>query len=173
MEVVMGPDDVREDRLIRLMNRYETELLRICCVYLRDYSLAQDAVQETFLKAYRAMDSFRGESAEKTWLMRIALNTCKDMRRAAWFRFVDRRVTLDALPEPVAPASPDNTALTECIMRLPRREMEAVLLYYYQGMTLGEISQALGISPPAVSGRLKKARARLGTMLKEGGEDET
>ena len=47
--------------------------------------MAQDAVQETFFKAYKALDSFRGESTEKTWLYSIAFNVCRDMRRSAWF----------------------------------------------------------------------------------------
>lgn len=90
------------------------------------------------------------------------------MRRSAWYRYVDRRVSLDGLPEPVQPASQESVELTMCIMALPRREMEAVMLYYYQGMTLEEIAFALGITSPAVSARLKKGRERLRTMLKGG-----
>ena len=168
----MGPDEIRERQLMQLMDRYEKDLLRMCCIYLRDTALAEDAVQETFLKAYRALDDFRGEASERTWLARIAVNTCKDIRRGAWYRFVDRRVALDKLPEPVSPPSQESVELTECIMRLPRREMEAVLLYYYQGMTLEECAHALSVTSPAVSTRLKKARARLQTMLKGGERDD-
>lgn len=170
MEVVMGPDSIREEKLSRLMERYEKELLRMCCVYLRDVDMAEDAVQETFIKAYNAMDAFRGECSERTWLARIAVNTCKDMRRSAWYRFVDRRVTLDSLPEPIAPASGESIRLTETIMRLPRKDMEVLLLYYYQGMTMEEIGQTLHISAAGVSGRLKRARARLKDMMKGEGE---
>jgi len=137
-------------------------------VLARVNELAEDAVQETFLKAYRAMGDFREESSEHTWLTRIAVNTCKDMRRSAWYRYVDRRVSLDSLPEPAQPASQESIELTMCIMALPRKEMEAVMLYYYQGMTLEEIAFALGITAPAVSARLKKGRERLKTMLKGG-----
>jgi len=71
----------REDRLRRLMDAYELPIRRMCCIYLRDDHLAADAVQETFLKAYLALEKFRGESSEKTWLMRIAVNVCHSMRR--------------------------------------------------------------------------------------------
>lgn len=168
MEIIRGPEDLREFRLMQLMERYEKDVLRLCIVYLRDLTMAEDAVQETFLKAYRALEDFRGESSEKTWLTRIAVNTCKDMRRSAWYRYVDRRVSLDGLPEPVQPASQESVELTMCIMALPRREMEAVMLYYYQGMTLEEIAFALGITSPAVSARLKNGRERLRMMLKGG-----
>lgn len=56
-------------------------------------------MQETFLKAYRSLDSFRSDSSEKTWLMKIAMNTCRDLRRFAYFRCTDRRFTPDMLPE--------------------------------------------------------------------------
>ena len=88
MTPVQGPD--REERLNHMVLTYEKELLRLCCVYLRDIELARDAVQETFLKAYRRMDKFEGKASEKTWLMRIAINTCKDMLRGGWLRHVDR-----------------------------------------------------------------------------------
>lgn len=69
--------------LEQAMARYEESLLRMCFAYLGDAALAEDAVQETFVKAYRALPDFRGEAQEKTWLTRIAINTCKDVRRGA------------------------------------------------------------------------------------------
>lgn len=159
-------EENREKALETLMERYEQDVLKLCCVYLRDLHLAQDAVQETFLKAYRRMETFREESGEKTWLMRIAVNTCKSIRRGAWFRFVDRRVTLEQLPEPAHTPSDDHLMLTMAVMRLPRREMEAVLLHDYQGMQVKEVAKALGITPSAASARLKRARQRLYDALK-------
>jgi RNA polymerase sigma-70 factor (ECF subfamily) len=169
MEVVLGPGSNREERLNHMVAQYEKDLLRMCSVYLRDISLAQDAVQETFLRAYKSLSEFRGDSGEKTWLTRIAMNVCKDFRRSAWFRFVDRRVTLDQLPIPSAPPSSEHITLTTEIMRLPRKQMEVVLLHYYQGMKIQEIAQGLGISPPSVSERLNKAKSRLHDAL-EGGD---
>ena len=170
MDVVTSSDSTLEQRLIHLMEQYETDLLRMCCVYLQDRTLAEDAVQETFLKAYQALPTFRGDCAEKTWLMRIAMNTCNNMRRNAWFRLVERRFTPEHLPPPTPSAETDSITLTQEIMRLPHRQQEVVLLHYYQGLTGREIAQALGISGPAVSKRLKQARARLHIAL-EGGEE--
>ena len=75
MEIVKGPSNSHEAMLAHMVAQYEVMLLRTCYMYLRDRGLAEDATQETFLKAYKALDSFRGESSEKTWLMRIAMNT--------------------------------------------------------------------------------------------------
>lgn len=145
----------KEQALVCMMERHEKELLRLCCVYLRDVNMAEDAVQETFLKAYRGMDAFRKESSEKTWLIRIAVNVCRDMRRNAWFRFVDRRVDLEKLQ------ISQNHALLLSVMELPRKQMEVILLYYYERMTQKEIAEMLGVSDVSVSKRLQKARQRL------------
>ena len=169
MEAAMGPDNIQEERLVRLMDQYEVALLRMCCAYLHDASLAEDAVQETFVKAYKSFGSFRGESEEKTWLMRIAINTCKDMRRASWFRYVDRKKTLENIPAPIYDRTFEQAELAMDIMRLPRKYLEIVLLFYYQGMTVREIAQALKIPHQTVSSRLKRAREKLRATL-EGGQ---
>ena len=169
MTPVQGPD--REERLNHMVLTYEKDLLRLCCAYLRDVELARDAVQETFLKAYRRMDKFEGKASEKTWLMRIALNTCKDMLRGGWFRHMDRNAVLDDLPLPVAPPSVEHIALMNAIMALPRKQMEVILLHCDQAMNIRETAQALGITPPAVINRLKKARSALRIAL-EGGAEE-
>ena len=70
MELVKGPTYSHEEMLAHMVAEYEVILLRTCYMYLHDKALAEDATQETFLKAYKALDSFRGESSEKTWLMR-------------------------------------------------------------------------------------------------------
>ena len=161
-----------EGALIRLMRQYEREVRKVCTLYLRDLTLAEDAAQETFFKAYKAMDRFQGGSSEKTWLMRIAVNTCKDIRRGAWFRHTDRSISLDKLPEPAVPPQADSVLLALSVMQLPAKEREAVLLRYYQGMTLAEVAQVLGISATAVAKRLKGAHAHLDPVLKGGEGDE-
>ncbi|MGN0774130.1 MAG: sigma-70 family RNA polymerase sigma factor [Candidatus Ventricola sp.] len=166
MSVVKDPDKAKEERLCSLMERYEKDLLRMCCVYLRDASAAEDAVQESFLRAYRAMSDFRGESSEKTWLYSIATNVCRDMRRAAWYRYVDRRIDFDRLPQAVAPVSEVSVALMTEVMRLPRNYMEAVWLYYYEDLNLSEVGALLGVTPAAVGYRLSKAKKLLRSALK-------
>ena len=169
MTPVQGPD--KEEHLNQMVITHEKDLLRLCCMYLKDIDLARDAVQETFLKAYRRMDRFEGKSSEKTWLMRIAINTCKDMLRGSWFRHVDRYTTLEDLPLPVAPPSVEHIAIMNAITSLPRKQMEVILLHCDQGLNIRETARALGISPPAVINRLKKARVILKDAL-EGGADE-
>ena len=169
MSLVTGPDRELE-KFERMVADHQTALLRMCCLHLGDLALAEDAVQETFLKAWRALSTFRGESSEKTWLMRIAINVCRDMQRGNWFRFVDRRRTASALPEAVSPIEPYEEQLVADVMNLPVKLREVILLYYYQGMNTLEIADSLGISQSSVSGRLKRGREKLKKEL-EGSDD--
>ena len=158
--------DSREDRdawLERAMEQYEESLLRMCFACLNDAALAEDAVQETFLKAYRALDRFRGDAEEKTWLLRIAINTCRDLRRSAWFRHVDRKVTLDGLGEPASAQewSEWDDTLTRAVIGLKPKYRETVLLCCYQGLTGQEAASVLKISRSAVMNRLRQAKAIL------------
>lgn len=152
----------------RLMEAYEMPVRRMCCVYLRDEQLAADAVQETFLRAYLGLDGFRGEAGEKTWLMRIAVNVCHSMRRTGWMRFVDRRVSLDKLPEPTVESEVGLAELTMDIMRLPKKLMDVVLLHDDQGFSVRKTGEILGIPHQTVISRLKKAHQLLQISM-EGG----
>lgn len=156
----------------RLMRQYGSRLLRLCTLLLGDAALAQDAVQEAFLRAWRKYGTWRGEAEEKTWLTAIAVNICRDHRRSAYFRRIAREKDIADLPEPRADfAFPDNTVITE-VMRLPDRLREVILLRYYQNMTQKETAAALHISDRAVRQRLQRANTILRERLKEWYEDE-
>lgn len=174
MGVVQGPDSDQDQNecFERLVNQCQASLLRTCYMYLRDREQAEDAVQETFFKAYRNFGTFRGESAEKTWLMKIAINTCRDMRRTGWFLHMDRRVTPEMLPEASVPFEEIEEGLIVEVMNLPLRLREVVLLYYYQNMDTNEIAQTLGIARSSVSGRLQRARKKLREILEGTDSDE-
>ena len=153
--------------LERLMEQYGSSLLRMCTLYLKDADLAQDAVQETFIRAYRHLNDYRGESSEKTWLTAIAMNVSRDMLRTAWFLHQSRSTDIDTLPEqPAGFEFPDNTVLTE-VMHLPAKYREVILLRYYEGLKLKEVASALGLSDGRVRSRLNKANELLRDRLKE------
>ena len=160
METVKGPDS-KETRIERMVTLYQLPLLRLCIMYLHDEEQAKDAVQETFIKAYRNLDSFRNDASEKTWLTRIAINTCKNMYRSGWFRHMDRSVTMDMIAERPAPADEHDDELTTAIMNLPVKLREAALICWLQGMTYDEAADMLGISRQAVGSRLNRARRKL------------
>lgn len=170
MRFAQGPCRDDEKKLEALMEAYGTQVKRLCCLYLRDLYLAEDAAQETFIKAWRAMARFRGECSERTWLMRIAVNVCRDVQRTAWFRRLDRRVTPEELPL-TAPA-PEEPALAEAILRLPTREREVILLRCYEQLSAQEISRLLDCPLNTVRSRLARGRKKLRELLEGGYDDE-
>ena len=119
-----------DQRFEQLVERYQQDVLRTCFLYLRDKTLAEDATQETFLKVYRGLDAFRGESSEKTWILTIAMHVCYDINHSAWFRWINLRVTPETLPERSAPATEGDDALAAAVMQLPRKLREVILLRY-------------------------------------------
>ena len=170
----LGPSCNEEEEFSRLVSQHQRQLLHMCAMYLHNHAAAEDAVQETFLKAYRALPQFRGECSEKTWLMRIAVNVCRDMARSAWFRHNDRRITPEELQLPAQQSLYDDQEedLAQAIMKLPRKYKDALLLYYYQDMTQEEVALALNASPSSISKRLKYAREKLRVLLERGQNHE-
>lgn len=166
-------DADRNARIEAMMTAYGTDMLRLCALQLGDWREAEDAAQDTFVKAWKALPRFKGECSEKTWLFRIAVNTCRDYQRTGWFRHMDRSVT----PEEMPGQSRQEDGLLRgeiagAVGALPRRERMAVLLRYYQGMSLEETARAMGISASTAKRLLKKANALLRQALKGWNEDE-
>ena len=159
--------DPRRAWLDEAIARWEKPLLKLCYAYLCDTALAEDAVQETFFKAWKNYGKFRGAAEEKTWLTRIAINTCKDQMKSAWARHTDRSVTPDALPEGSAPFDERDDTVTRAVLSLPKELKEAVLLHWYQGMPLDEIRRVLRLPRSTINYRLKKAKTILQGSLEE------
>ena len=150
-----------------LIDRYGDDILRLCIVYLGDRALAEDACQETFIRAWRHMDSVRGESNEKTWLSSIAVNVCRDVLRSGWMRMLRRSQPVETLlnlasgdiPRPPSP-------VRDAVLQLPGRYREVILLYYDQNMNAREIADCLHLSVNTVTTRLRRARGLLAKALK-------
>ena len=161
-----------ETRFERWLTDYRDDVLRACYVLLGDRTLAEDAMQDAFVKVWRAMARYeeRDNCSAKTWIMRIAVNTCRDYRRTRWFRRSRSDVSIDALPPSAEPVAQDSRELFLDVMRLPDKLRQAVLLYYYEDMTMDEAALALGVSKATLSRRLKRACELLRCPW-EGGSD--
>ena len=124
-------------------------------------------MQDTFLKAWHCMEQFEGRNggSEKTWLMRIAINTCRDYRRSKWFRNVDMSKAIEELPLHLDTILPEDRILLMDILRLPEKYKQVILLYHYQELTLREVAEVFGISYSSAQRRLRKAQGLLKQTL--------
>ncbi|MBR6443520.1 MAG: sigma-70 family RNA polymerase sigma factor [Clostridia bacterium] len=158
------PGSLSEEELIRLVDTYSGILLGLCRLTLGDTAMAQDIVQETFLKAWQK-GGFRQET-EKAWLIRVAMNLCHDYHRSRWWRHTDHSASADDIR--ISAPDPADREILSLVKELPFRERQIVILRYWNRMTLDDIAQALGISQASVSRGLDKAQRLLKLEL-EGG----
>ncbi len=156
-----------------LVIRHQTAVVRFCSRMLGDADDGADAAQDTFLKAYHALDRFRNDCPFLPWLLRIASNTCIDRRRRAR---PERH--LDDLSEggallPAPGRTPEQRAMEretarmvrETVLTLPANHRAVVTLFYYGGLSVSEISQATGRPQGTVKSDLHHAREILRRKL--------
>lgn len=162
-----------------LVTPYEEMLWRICWRYTRSTPDAQDCLQETMVKAWRALPGFRGECSLQSWLYRLCVSCCTDHLRAASRR---REESADALEgfDPADPApQPEETVLRkekqrrvhEAIHRLPEPMRDTVILALLEGFSYEETAALTGASVGTVKSRLNRARQKLLTALKDDRRD--
>ena len=157
-----------------LFHAYEAALYRLALAILREAPDAEDAVQETYLRVFRQIRDFQGQSALRTWLTSILVNVCRDQLRRARLR---RMLPLDWLRGAAQPAAPDvaeavhhnleRQSLLDLIGRLDDRHRLPVLLHYLEDLPAAEVGRLLGLRPSVVYSRLNTARERLRAMAAE------
>lgn len=153
----------------RLMDAYGDDVMRTAYMYLKDVHRCEDAFQEVFIRIYKKLRGFRGESSEKTWILRITINVCKDMLRSSWLKRVllaDTPKTGGGDAEKEAVENDAKRRLFNEVTSLPVPFRDAVILYYYHGLPTAEISRALGVAEGTVRSRLSRAREILKGKLK-------
>ncbi len=131
---------------------------------------AEDAVQEAFLKVYRAVDRFKGEAAFSTWVFRILVNTCHDIRRRGRRRGVEvhdseSEDVLSALPEPGTSDHPLRLSLEQSLRKLDPRSRIVFLLYEVEGFKHREIAEVLNIPEGTSKNILFHAKRELQALL--------
>lgn len=174
MNIASVPSEVQRERFEKWFTAYSDAVLRVCFLYLSDMTLAEDAMQDTFVKVWRKMDSFDGRFpySEKAWIMRIAINTCKDYRRTNWFRRVDLAKAIEEIPTTIYGALDESIDMIIDVMRLPGNMKQAILLYHYQNLTLEEVAAILGVGKSTIHRWLQKAYALLRDDRKGGKPNE-
>ena len=145
------------------MERYADLILRIGKTWLGDMDDAKDICQTVLIKMLENPRAFPEEGQERAWVVRIAVNECKNWRKTAWFR---RRVPLDeSLRLAAEDPEPEDGSLLAQVQALPAMYREVIFLRYYEGYEVKEIAALLGRSPALVSTHLKRGKEKLRNML--------
>ncbi len=155
-----------------LIEKYSKELMKLCYLYLKDYQLAEDAVQDILIKIYRKYNTFRKESNEKTWVTKIAINTCKNYTRKSCYKqeYIEENLELfikEDTKNSLSYRDEDSLSLLNAVYNLPEVYKEVILLYYYKEYSIKEIAEILKEKQGTIGVRLKRGRDALKEMFKE------
>lgn len=148
-----------------LFNRFYPMIYSYCYRACLDRAGAQDIAQETFIKAARALETFRLGSSFKAWLYRIATNAAHDWRRDRVRQGKIAEIPKDCLPGGAPESQPDYSAVTAALEALPEDLRLAMVLVYYEGMNHADAARVLGCAETTVSWRVFRAKRRLKKLL--------
>ena len=162
-----------------LINKYQHRIISLVSRYVSDHAEAMDVSQEAFIKAYRAIDRFRGDSAFYTWLYRIAINTAKNYLVAASRRPPDSDIDMSdaeqydetaelkdsATPEMLLLKDEVQQTVIDAIDALPPDLRTAVTLRELEGLSYEEISVAMDCPIGTVRSRIFRAREAINKRL--------
>lgn len=170
-----------EDAFEQLVNAYEKPVYNLCLRMCGDRDEAFDLSQDTFIKAWHAISMFHGESKFKTWLMRIASNTCIDHLRKKKRQNVITMTDLDREdedkplerqiadystdPAVLAEKTQDHEAVREAMNRLPDQDRLILSMRAIEDMSYQEIGDALQLQPGTVKSRISRAREKIRRSL--------
>lgn len=164
------PTGMPPERVEALYEQYATDVLRVSYFYLGSRMSAEDVTQEVFMRLMQTNPDL-SPGKEKAWLLKVALNRCRDLWRSSWHK----RVLLGSPRLEIIPARDEIEQLTEkralmqAVNALPAGEREIFLLYYYQGYSIAQTAEILNLPEGTVSSRLSRGRSKLRQYL-DGGD---
>lgn len=159
-----------------LVDKYRDIVFSIALKVLRNREDAEEIAQETFVKAYLAIGSFKGSSKFSTWLYSIAYNNCMSELRKKRITFTSLEdypgKEVQNLPAGEAPDEIRVECLQKAMTHLQAEDYTLILLYYYEDQSIEEISKVTGLSDSNVKVKLFRARKRLHTLMEDLSQQE-
>jgi len=157
-----------------LVDRYKDLVYTLTLRMLKNREEAEEVSQDTFIKAYKSMGRFKGDSKFSTWIYRIAYNTSLDRLKKNRKHFND--VAIDEFTEHQVKTMDNalsqleneerNQAIQKCLAQLPSDDAFILTLYYFEDQSLDEISKVIGLTPNNVKVKLFRSRKKLATIMK-------
>lgn len=145
------------DAQAALLNALQDSIFRFCCARLFDRESARDATQETALRIISGLKRFKGRSSMRTWALGIALNVCREKRRDARRPEPDLSFDDVASPESDALKNESIERLRTMLNELPDRQREAIVLRFFEDLSVDETASVMGIAPGTVKATVFQA----------------
>ena len=148
------------DDIERVLQQYANLVYRIAFSQTQNKNDADDVFQEVFLQYIKRNRAFESSEHEKAWLIRVTINFCKKLWNSAWFRHTvgfDQEMVFEM---------PEENDISHALSQLPPIYCSVIHLFYYEDMSIAQISEVLGKKESTVRTRLTRARELLRTKLK-------
>lgn len=159
----INKNEISKEEFVDLVEEYKLSLYRFAKSILKNDIEVEDAISESILKAYKNKNRLKNKESFKSWMMRIVSNECYDLiKRKSRF---DLRENLESLN--LVHIDKEYSDLREIIDDLNEEFSSVLVLFYYEDMSIKEISKVLEISEGTVKSRLSRAKSKLKALLKE------
>ncbi len=164
-----------------LVNRYKDLVFTLALRMMKHREEAEEVAQDSFIKAYRSLEKFKGDSKFSTWMYRVTYNTCLDRLKknkrkqntVAIDEFTEHKVkTIDNALDKIEKEE-RQTAIRQCLDQLSSEDNYLLTLYYFDELSLDEIAKIIGLKPNNVKVKLHRSRKRLATVLRQKLDNET
>lgn len=150
-----------DDYIERVLEQYSTMIIHIAYQYVKNLMDAEDIAQEVFLKLISLEPDFENANHEKAWIIRVTINLSKDHGKSLW----NKRRSLMEYEIPT-PTKKEDQGVLEVVMELPCIYRDVIYLYYYEEMSIAEISKVLNKKEMTIGSLLHRGRKRLKVELK-------
>ena len=163
-----------------LVDRYKDLVFTLALRMLKNREEAEEVAQDTFIKTYKSLEKFKGDAKFSTWIYRVAYNSCLDrikknkkhLNNVEINEFTEHQVvTIDNALDNME-TKERKEAMQRCINTLPSEESFLLTLYYFDDLSLDEISKIVGITANSIKVKLFRSRKKLATILKSQLEPE-
>lgn len=151
------------ERMANLYDKYKNTVYRMAFAYCKNKADAEDIMQEAFIQLFTADINFEDASKEKSWLLKVTVNKCRDMFRSLRYKY-----SLNSIPLEEANLiyeTPEESEVYHAVMSLPTKYRLVIHLYYYEEYSVKEISAITGKNESAVQTQLYRARKKLKDIL--------
>lgn len=156
------------DAFGELVRANESFVISICLASLKDTFLAEDASQETFIKAWRGIKNFKGESAFSTWIFTIAKNVCRDiLAKQKPCEEIPENLAENVTPESEVIKKDESFRVRRALETLSPEHRQVLILREWRRLSYSEISEVLSLSEGTVKSRISRARAELVERLRD------
>jgi RNA polymerase sigma-70 factor (ECF subfamily) len=170
-ELVKGLVKGKESAYYEIVNLYGNKLLRSCFLIIRDIDEAEDIVQETFMRVFKYIKSFRGDSSLYTWIYKISQNVLKDKLKKIidTSSYVYEAIDYES-PEEIVISNLDREILKSALSNLSFVYKQVLVMFYFDELSIKEISEILEEKEGTIKSRLSRGRLMLKDVLERGGE---